>query len=225
MTEERARDVRLSRETVATALALVIGIGFYAVPFGILAKGVGMSALSVLAFCVLTYAGTAQFAAIGVIATGGSVVSACIAGAALNVRYLPLCYLAATRIRGSKPFRVAASHLMNDESITLSLTQPATALARRALLLCGGLSLFSWAIGSTAGVELGSVLPSPHKLGLDVLFPATFAVLLLPRLATARARAAAVTGAAFVLLIGPLLPNGLGVAFAGLVAALVWGWR
>ena len=69
------------------------------------------------------------------------------------------------------------------------------------------------------------MLPSPHKLGLDVLFPATFGVLLLGRLRTRTERAAAVTGAAFVLLAGPLLPNGLGVAFAGLVAALVWGWR
>ena len=225
MTSERARDVKLSRDTLATALALVVGIGFYALPFGILAKNAGLSVWGVLAFSTLTYAGTAQFAAAGVLATGGSVLSACIAGAALNVRYVPLCYLAATRIRGSKPFRVAASHLMNDESITLSITQPSVALARRALFVCGGLSLFSWTIGSTGGVELGSVLPSPHKLGLDVLFPATFGVLLLARVGTPRERAAAVTGAAFVLLIGPLLPNGLGIALAGLFAALVGGWR
>ena len=202
--------------------ALVIGlaVGLYAISFGVLAGAAGISVLMACAMSALVFAGGSQFAAVGVIAAGGSPIAAVASGLMLNARYVPFGVAVSAALQGRLPRRLLAAHFVIDESSAMALAQDDPALRRRAFWWTGLAVFVGWNAGTLVGGLIGQSLGDPRALGLDAAFPAGFLALLGPLLRSGTARFAAVAGAVIALALTPLTPPGVPV-FCAALAALI----
>src|SRR2546425_7593726 len=90
------RGNRSMRQILLAAAPIAIAVFVFGASFGVLAVAAHLPAWSVVLMSGLVFAGSAQFAALGVITAGGSVLTAIFAGALLNLRFI------ATRIAGAR---------------------------------------------------------------------------------------------------------------------------
>jgi predicted branched-subunit amino acid permease len=161
-----------------------------------------------------TFAGSAQFAVIGVLGAGGTAVAAIAAAALLNARYGPMGLAAAGAFTGGTLRRILESQLLVDESWAVS--QENGRFDRRRLIGAGLVLYAGWVGGTAIGVLAGSGLGDPAALGLDAAFPALFLALMVPLIRSRNALAAALAGAGVALLLTPLTPAGVPVIAATL---------
>lgn len=205
---------------VRQAIVVGVAVGLYAISFGVLAAAAGVSWPMACAMSALVFAGGSQFAAVGVIATGGSPLAAVAAGLLLNARYVPFGLAVAGLLRGGLPRRMLAAQLVIDESAAMALGQADARDAQRAFWWTGAAVFVCWNIGTAAGALIGQAVADPRALGLDAAFPAGFLALLGPLLSSRRVQLAAVTGAIIAVVLTPLTPPGVPV-FCAALAALI----
>ncbi|HWS56905.1 MAG TPA: AzlC family ABC transporter permease, partial [Actinotalea sp.] len=117
-----------------------------------------------------------------------------------------------------------AAHLTIDESTAVATAQ-ADRDDARAGFWWTGLGVFAlWNLCTLVGALAGDALGDPTRWGLDAAAGAAFLGLLWPRLGARTARVVAAGATAVALLLTPVLPAGLPILAAALVAVAV-GWR
>lgn len=212
VTEEPDR-AALRRRAAAIAAALLP----FGVAFGVLCTEAGLQWWEAVGFSAIVFTGSAQFAAVGVLGEGGTVAAAVGAGVLLNLRSLAFGLAMAPSLRGSLPFRLAASQLMIDESMAVG-TAATTPRLRRYGYLAGGLAVFTlWNASTLAGAVLAAGAGDlVSALGIDATIPASFLALLWPRLRDQRHLRVALLGAAIALVAAPVTPPGVPILVAGL---------
>lgn len=197
---------------------IALAVGAFGVSFGVLALGVGFPGWSAVLMSVLVFAGSAQFAAVGVIAAGGGWVAAVVTGALLNLRYLATGIAVARSLPGGRLRRALLGQLVVDESFALALADGEPGRPDgRTLIAAGAYIYLTWVAGTVLGVLVGPVLGDPTRLGMDAALPALFVALLWPMLAGHRAVRCALAGAAVALLLAPFTPGGVPLAGAAVV--------
>ena len=198
-------------------LTIGIATGVFAVSFGVLATGNGLSVLKTCAISVLVFTGASQFAAVGVVASGGSPVTAVASGLLLGVRNAAYGLAMAPRFPKRLLPRALCTQLLIDESTAMALNAPEE--QKLQAFLTGGVSVFIfWNSGTLIGAVAGANIADPAALGLDAAFPASLLALMAPRLRDAAGRRVAIVGAVIALVLTPLLPAGLPIiAAAGAV--------
>jgi 4-azaleucine resistance transporter AzlC len=208
------------RRSLALAVPLAAVVGVFGISFGVLAAGTpGFGALAALAMSATTFAGSAQFAAITVLAAGGQLLPAIVAAVLLNLRYLPIGISVAPSLRGGWLQRFMQAQLVVDESWAVSARAGGRFDVR--VLVVVGITLYAaWLAGTAVGVITGSALGDPNRLGLDGAFPALFLALLAPQLRARPTVASALLGGAIALVLVPLVPPGLPI-IAAASAALI----
>ena len=214
----------MRRADVRDAATIALAVGVVGVSFGALAPAAGLSPAMTMAMSALVFAGGAQLAVTGILAAGGGVVAAVVAGLVLNLRHLPFGLAIASTL-GRGPSRFAAAHVVTDESTAFVLARGSgTPRARRAFWTLGVLKYLLWQVGTALGLLLGTVVPEPTAFGVDAAFPAAMLAMLLPMLRQADARRVGAGAAAVALAASPFAPAGvpvlaglLGVGFAGRV--------
>lgn len=221
-TTDGRRPARGYREGARAVSGLAVAIAAFGVSFGVLARAAGMSPWAAIAMSATTIAGSAQFAAVSVLAAGGGPAVAVIAGALLNARYGVMGVSAAGALAGPVWSRFLQAQLVMDESWAVAHRQDGTIDRER--LIGAGLVLYATHVTSTAVGALGlGGIANPTALGLDAAFPALFLALLRPHLRQPRARWVAAIGAGLALSLTPVTPPGVPIlAAAGAAAA---GWR
>ena len=197
---------------------LAAAVGVFAISFGVFAQATGLSWQMAGAMSALVFGGGSQFAAVGVVAAGGSPVAAVAAGLLLNARYAPFGLAIAPSLRGGLARRMLAAHLVIDESSALALGQTDPALRERIFWVTGVAVFVFWNLGTLIGAVLGQALGDPRALGLDAAFPAGFLVLLGPLLRDAGAKRAAVAGALIAVVLVPFTPPGVPILVAALAS-------
>jgi len=208
------------RSVLTASLSIGVAVGAFATSFGVLAVANGLSIAQTMAMSLLVFTGASQFAAVGVVATGGT--GAAAVGSALLLAARNGVYgLAMTRVlRGSLPRRLVAAQLVIDESTAMATAQPERSAQERAFWL-SGLAVFAfWNLGTLVGALGGGAISDPAALGLDAAFPAGFVVLIGPHLRTKQGRQAAALAAVLALVTTPLLAPGLPVLVAALAAGI-----
>jgi len=201
------------------AVPLAVAVGVFGVTFGVLAQAAGFGALAAIVFSATSFAGSAQFAAAGVVSAGGTVAAAIVAAVLLNARYLPIGMSVAPALHGRAPERLLRAQLVVDESWALS--HLGGGRYDRRLLFGAGLAIYlAWVAGTTAGVLGGDLLGKPENLGLDAAFPALFLALLVGQIHDRRGATAAVLGALVALVFVPFVPAGLPIVAASFVCLL-----
>ena len=204
-----------------TAVPLAIAVGLFGISFGVLATAAGMGRLAPVVMSATAFAGSAQFAAVSILDSGGSAASAIVAAALLNARYGPIGLAVAPHHTGGRWRRLLRAQLVVDESWAVGQLGGGRIDIGR-VMGAGALLWAAWLVGTVVGVFGGDVFDDPSALGLDAAFPALFLALLAPQLRRRPAVVAAVTGAAVALVLTPLTQAGVPIvaAVVGVVAGL-----
>jgi 4-azaleucine resistance transporter AzlC len=198
------------------AWPLAVAVGGFGITYGVLAKQAGFAPVTTIVFSIVTFAGSAQFAAVSIVNDGGTAVAAIVAALLLNARYLPIGLSVAPWLPGRPLARAAQGQVAVDESWAVSHLGGGRYDQR--LLVGAGLTIWAaWVVCSTAGVVAGSVLGDPETLGLDAAFPALFLALLAGQVRERRLLLAALAGAAVALAMVPLTPPGVPIVAAAVV--------
>jgi 4-azaleucine resistance transporter AzlC len=203
---------------IRAGLPLVLPTFALGASFGVLAREV-MGPVAPIVMSVLVFSGTAQFAALSVLAAGGSAAAAIAAGLLLNLRFLPMGFAVGRSFRGGMLARAAQGQAIVDAS--WALASRGNGSFDRGLLLGATIpQATAWISGTAVGVVGGSLLVHPERYGLDAIFPAFYLALLVGELRNGHARAAAVLAAGIALALMPVAPAGLPVIAASLAAML-----
>ncbi len=207
-----------SRAIVRDGIAVGIATGAYGLSFGAISVASGLDVWQSCALSLLVFTGASQFALVGVIGGGGAPALAAVSGLLLGSRNT-LYGLKVSPLLGWRGWRrVAAAHLLIDESTAMSVTRETREHARVGYLATG-LSVFVlWNLATLAGALAGDSLGDPRTYGLDAAVGGAFLALLWPRLDSTRNRVAAVLGAAVALAVVPVTPGGVPVLAASVVA-------
>jgi branched chain amino acid efflux pump len=208
-------DGRSFRDGIRTMVPFSVAVAAFGLTFGVLAREAGMGVLAPIVMSATTFAGSAQFAAVSILGSGGSVAAAVAAALLLNARYGPIGVSVARDLRGGPVTRFVHAQLVVDES--WAIAADGRGRFNRSVLIAVGLGLYAaWVGGTVLGVVFGHVLLSdPSAYGLDAAFPALFLALLWPQLRRRTSIATAALGAAIALALTPLLPAGLPIVAAG----------
>lgn len=217
---------KLTKSTVRDSLSVAITVGTYGVAFGAASVAAGFSVLQSCLFSLFTFTGASQFAAVGVVASGGAAASAIAAATMLGTRNALYGIQMAPLLRVKGARRVVAAHITIDESTGVALSQgPRGVAAVREGFWITGLGVFVfWNIFTLLGALGAKALGNPASWGLDAAVPAAFLGLLWPRLQSNYLRVVAATSMAFAMAITPWLPAGLPIIVT-IVVAVVLGWR
>jgi len=210
----------IDRDTLRDIGLVCLADAIVGASFGAITVSGGLPRWVPIAMSVVIFAGGAQFAAAGVVMSGGSPVAAVLAGLVLNARLLPYGFTVADVVGGRWWTRLLGAHVITDESVAFTIRQQQT--RRRVTFWTCGLALFAcWNAAVALGVLAGAALRDTNRFGLDAALPAVLLSLVLPSLADRGTRRSALAGAAIAVAVTPVLPAGLPVllALAGLVLA------
>jgi 4-azaleucine resistance transporter AzlC len=192
---------------------MAVAVGGFGISFGVLARAAGMGVLAPIVMSVITFAGSAQFAAISILGAGGTAATAVTAAVLLNARYGPIGVSVAPSLTGGRLSRFLHAQLVVDESWAVSSQGGGRYNPR--VLVGAGLTLYvAWVVGTVLGVLFGDVLGDPASWGLDAAFPALFLALLVPQLRSRTSWSAAAVGAVVALALTPFTPPGVPIVCA-----------
>ena len=192
--------------------------------FGVLARDAGMPLLAVIVMSVIVFAGSAQFAAISIIAAGGGVGAAVAASAMMNSRFLAMGIALGPSLPGGPWRRAAQGQAVVDSSWAMAAQGDGT-FDRSFLFGSTAVQYVTWQAGTIFGALAGNVLGDTHKLGLDAVYPAFFLALLIVEVRRPRAGGVALAGAAIAIALIPIAPAGVPVLAASVAAFAGLGGR
>jgi predicted branched-subunit amino acid permease len=212
-----ALDVAGRRAIIRDSLAVAVATGAYGISFGAIGVSSGLDVAQTCALSLLVFTGASQFALVGVIAAGGAPLLGAATGLLLGIRNA-LYGLRLAPLLGWRGFRrVAAAHVLIDESAAMSVTRTSTEAARLGFLATGIGVFVLWNLATFAGA-LADAIGDPRDYGLDAAVGGAFLALLWPRLNSPSTRLTAVLAAALALTLIPLTSAGIPVLAAGVVA-------
>jgi predicted branched-subunit amino acid permease len=197
---------------IRDSLGVGLAVGAYGFAFGAASVAAGLSVLQTSLLSLLAFTGGTQFAVVGVVASGGTLVAALGSGLLLGSRNTLYAMRLAPLLGVRGVRRLAAAHGTIDESTAMAIGQPSTALSRVAFWWTfGGVFVF-WNLATLLGAAGTSALGDPNRFGLDAVVPAAFLALLAPRLRSgAVERRVALGGAVIAVVLIPLTPPGVPV--------------
>lgn len=215
---------------VGRALTLAPGIAPLGLLFGAAATAAGLGVLPAALLSAFVFAGGAQFASVGLFATGAGALATTLLVALINSRYFLLSAAAlelGRRAGATRPQRVGLALGVVDESYALQAAWARERAVPAAGLLAIPLTLWLlWLASTLVGAIVGARLPDLEPFGLDYALPGIF-VGLLGIFADTRERLLA--GLAALALAGALAWFGLGTAAVLVVPPLLvfalGGWR
>lgn len=158
------------RDSFKSSLPVMAGYLVLGAGFGMMMKAAGYGAGWAFAMSLLVYAGSMQYAAVGLLGGGVSLVSLALTTLMVNARHLfyGISMLEPYRKAGAaKPYLIFA---LTDETYSLVCS------GKRSIRECLLISLFDqiyWVAGSTAGALLGGAVPFSTE-GVDFALTALF---------------------------------------------------
>lgn len=215
-------DRSVRARVLRTSMSVGVATGAYGLSFGALGTAAGLTVAQTCALSVLLFSGGSQFALIGVLGGGGGVLSSSASAMLLGSRNMlygarlsPLLGLRGVR-------RLVGAQLVIDESTAVALASEQDGeRAGRLGFWATGLAVFVlWNLATLVGAVAGQAVGDPRDLGLDAAVPAAFLALLAPRLRGRSIWLTALAGAAVAVAVVPVVPVGVPVLLAALVAVV-----
>ena len=203
------------REGVPFAIASCV----LAVSFGVVARDAGFSALAAVVMSAIVFAGSAQFAAVGILAAGGGVAAAVAAAALMNSRFLPMGIAFGPSLPGGAVARALKGQPVVDSSWALAMQEDGR-FDRHFLWGHAAVQYVGWTSGTVIGAIGGGFLGDPRDLGLDAVFPAFFVAIIFGELRDRIGVVTALLGAAIALALVAVAPAGVPVLAASAAAFL-----
>jgi 4-azaleucine resistance transporter AzlC len=221
---------------VRAQLPILLGVSPFGMIYGILAIDAGLPVAVALGMSMIVFAGSSQFIAAELFATGTPGVIVVLTTFVVNLRHMLYSASLAPYLKHlSRAWKYAIAFLLTDEAYAVAITHyeqpgdpPARLTYKHWYTLGAGLTLWTAWQGSTAiGVLLGASVP--ESWALDFTLALTFIALVMPALKDRPAIVAALS-AGVTAMAAHDLPYNLGLIVAvlagigaGLVAELVYG--
>jgi 4-azaleucine resistance transporter AzlC len=160
-------------------LGIIASAAGFGVVFGLTARANGFSPLEAVVFSLVVFAGASQFAAAGMVGAGYGWPAIVVLTGLVNARHILYAAALGPWLR-DRPRRERAlmAHVLTDEAFALSLVhfrRLGVADRRGYWLAAIGGVFIPWNVATLVGVLGGQVVPDPHVLGLDIVFPAAMA--------------------------------------------------
>ncbi|WP_370695432.1 AzlC family ABC transporter permease [Patulibacter sp.] len=187
------------------------------VSFGALAVDAGFPALAAIAMSALVFGGSAQFAALSVVASGGTLGAALGTAALAHSRFLPMGIALGPSLAGGPVRRGIEGQALVDASWAMA-SRPDGTFDRSFLLGSTLVQYVAWTLGTVVGAIGGGAIGDTDRLGLDAAYPTFFLVLLIHELRSGRGRGVAAAGGLIALALIPFTPPGIPVMAASLAA-------
>jgi predicted branched-subunit amino acid permease len=200
-----------------------VGFGFV---FGLAARTSGhYSVIEAMAMSTIAFAGAAQFAVVGYVASGVAWPAIVVLTALLNARHILYSAALAPWFRGrSIGERAVAAHLLTDEAFALSIAHfrrigrfDPVGYWYPAIVT----TLIPWNLATFAGVTIGDAIVEPKRLGIDVIFPAAMIGLAVGLITGRREIVAAVAGATVAVAASLAVSPTIGVIAGGLIGPAI----
>jgi 4-azaleucine resistance transporter AzlC len=212
---------RLLMEALGIAVSAV-GFGFV---YGLSAREAGFSPIEAVAMSTIVFAGAAQFAAVGYVASGLAWPGVVLLTFLLNARHLLYSAALAPWLR-DVPFvrRAVIAHLLTDEAFALSIGhfRRVGRTDERGYWIAAIASTFiPWNLATLAGVLLGAQIPDPARFGIDIIFPAAMIGLAVGLVTGRRELVAAIVGAGVGVVVALLTGPSIGIVAGGVVGPAV----
>ncbi|ROO26437.1 branched-chain amino acid ABC transporter permease [Salinisphaera orenii MK-B5] len=205
-----------------TLLPVMFAYALVGLSFGTLAISAGLPPAVPILLSLLVFAGSAQFAALGVVLGGGGALAAVAVGLVINARLIAYSFAVRDALGAGSATRLAGAHLITDvnTALVLGARDPERP---QALFWRAGIAVFAvWNIAVAAGVAFGGRIADTQALGLDAVLPAILFGLIRPALNDGPTARACLAGASLAVLTLPWLPAGAPVllSLAGLAVGL-----
>ncbi|MCM0583091.1 AzlC family ABC transporter permease [Weissella diestrammenae] len=156
-----------------------IGIG---IAFGIVGKAAGLSPFLVLLSSLITYAGSAQFILVSMLAVNSPILSIIFAVFLVNSRFILMGLTIAPYFKMESTHRnFILGLLLTDESFALGMNKlnyTDNKLSFAWLNTANIMAYIVWALATLGGALLGTLVTNPQQLGLDFALIAMFIGLL-----------------------------------------------
>lgn len=213
------------RRLLIEALGIAASAGGFGFVYGLAARDAGFSPIEAMAMSTFAFAGAAQFAAVGYVASGLAWPGVILLTFLLNARHLLYSAALAPWLR-DVPFvrRAIMAHLLTDEAFALAIGH-FRRLGRtdeRGYWIGAIASTFiPWNLATLAGVLLGAGIPDPTRFGIDVIFPAAMIGLAVGLITGRRELVAAIVGGGVGVVVSLLTSPAIGIVAGGLIGPLV----
>jgi 4-azaleucine resistance transporter AzlC len=217
--ERRTSDGERYRAGARAALPFVLATFVLGISFGVLARSLGWGMLAPIVFSAIAASGSAQFGVAAVLGAGGGPITAIVAAVLLNARFGPMGVAVAPYLKGGPFRRALEGQAVIDASWALA-SRGGGRFEREFMIGAWVPQYAAWIVGTAIGALGGNFIGDPERLGLDVIFPAFFLILLAEELRDGWAVAGALIAAALALTLVPVAPPGVPV-IAACAAALL----
>jgi 4-azaleucine resistance transporter AzlC len=220
-----AAELRSSRRRlVIDSLGIIASVAGFGVVYGLSAREAGLSLVEAMAMSTIVFAGGAQFAAVGYIASGVAWPGIVLLTAFLNARHLLYAAgLAPYLADRGRAVRATLAFFLTDETFALSIAH-FNRIGRADL---GGLAFAAlaatfvpWNAATAVGVLLGGSIPDPKRIGLDVIFPAAMGGLAVGLISGRRDVLAALVAVAIALTVSLAWDPAAGLIAGGMLGPL-----
>jgi 4-azaleucine resistance transporter AzlC len=221
---------------VRAELPILLGVAPFGMIYGALAIGAGLPRDAAQAMSSIVFAGSLQFVATQLFATGAPGLVLLLTTFVVNLRHMLYSASVAPYLHKLPArWKWLLAYLLTDEAYAVTITYYQLPEAnhgdtenterggqRHWYFLGAGLALWSvWQVSTAVGIFLGAQVPP--SWGLDFALALTFIALLVPVL-TDRPAVAAALSAGIIALVGVGWPYKLGLVTAAVVGIAVGAW-
>ncbi len=212
----------LRRQISLEAISIGLATGAYGISFGAVAASSGFSILQTQVLSLLLFTGASQFAYVGVLGAGGSVLSGLATASLLGVRNGLYGMRIAQLTKPAGWQKLFFAQITIDESTALANKYDQSQDTARWAFLAAGLSVYVfWNIATLTGALLATSVGDPKTFGLDAAIGAGFFALVAPRLNSRLNKLLALAAVLVALALTPLLTAGLPVLATALLAIVL----
>lgn len=203
---------------------LVIGAIPFGMIFGTLATSSGLSVAGTIAMSAFVFAGSAQFIALGLLATGTALPLIVLTTFVVNLRHLLYAISLVPHVRHlPQRWKLPIGFWLTDESFAVAIArynQNDSSPHKHWYYLGAALLMYgNWQLCTLVGLSVGQLLPDAATWGLDFAMSVTFIGMVMPYLTT-QPMVVTVMVAGIVSVWTHALPHQVGLIVAALAGIL-----
>jgi 4-azaleucine resistance transporter AzlC len=213
------------RRLITDGIGIAVSAAGFGFVYGLAAREAGFSVVEAMAMSTIVFAGAAQFAAVGYVASGLAWPGIILLTALLNARHLLYSAALSPWLR-PVPFgrRAIMAHLLTDEAFALSIAhfkRLGRTDERGYWIAAIGATFIPWNLATLGGVVLGAQIPDPARFGIDIIFPAAMIGLAVGLVTGRRELVAAIVGAGVAVIVALASSPSIGIVAGGVIGPLV----
>ena len=204
---------------------LWLGIIPFGLAYSLAAKTAGLNPFEIQGMSLIVYAGASQLIASGLFASATSGFSIILVTLIVNLRHLLFGTSLLSALQHLKWWqKMLLAFGLTDEAYAVSVRKLLNREAGPPFLVGAMVALYlCWQASTFAGLLLGGVIPDPTSLGLQLVFPLSFSVMLMPYLKVRPGQVAALVSGILAIL-AKLALGGNWYILVGAVAGTLAGF-